>query len=66
LLFETSLPPLSALAAVTITVSEIKINNYSKPSTFPRVTFLEDNLNTDFSNTVLSKATAVALHAKQA
>jgi len=48
LLFETSLPPLSALAAVTITVSEIKINNYSKPSTFPRVTFLEDNLNTDF------------------
>jgi hypothetical protein len=66
LLFETSLPPLSALAAVTITISEIKINNCSKPSTFPRVMFLENNLNTDFSNMVLSKATAVPLHAKQA
>jgi hypothetical protein len=47
LLFETSLPPPLALAAVTITISEIKINNYSKPSTFPRVTFLENTLNTD-------------------
>ena len=66
MLFETSLPPLSALAAVTITITEIKINNYSKPSTFPRVMFLENTMNSDFSNTVLSKVTAVPLHAKQA
>jgi hypothetical protein len=65
-LYETSLLPLSTHAAITITISEIKINNYNKPSTFPRFIFLENTLNTDFSNMVPSKATALPLQAKQA